>query len=460
LKHVLAAAALMAAGGLVRPASAQVQVRGRAITSVRYIELRPITYDSLQQRFVADERTHAAPLVQDLELSAWGLGLAGLRAYTLLRTRASLGDDAMWPRADDHFDALWAFVELDRPLYRLRLGRQQRASGLGFHAFDGATGTWRPRPTVRVEGYAGRALARGFLEPTGSPAIRALDPLVPDKGSLVFGGSVWAAPSRASSFTALYQVVELDDFSGVVSERASIDAQLGVGRWLLVRGSADRDIASNVWGRARFGVQWHRPRSLGLEAAVFRYRPTFDLTTIWGVFAPHSNSGFEAQVRAWPDRRIGLGAGYLYRRYTPTTAITPFDIGVDDETHQLSLNGSFSAGDFRLDGTYRLSGGYGGWRSAGEAELAWDKGGYWYAGFHGVAFQQYQEFRVAEGTVLGAGASLRASPVRWASLRGSVTRYWHTGTTGQSTPDWSQLRADLGMEITFGASADRAGGTR
>ncbi len=64
-----------------------------------------------------------------------------------MRGRAALGSELVWPRYDDHFDALYAFLELERRYYRVRAGRQQRASGLGFYAFDGLTATARPWAT-------------------------------------------------------------------------------------------------------------------------------------------------------------------------------------------------------------------------------------------------------------------------------------------------------------------------
>ncbi len=453
-------AALLAAAAVALPASAQVQVRGRATTTVRYIQLRPVVYDSVADAFHGAERTYAAPVTQDLELSAWGLGVQGLRGYTLLRARTHLGDEIVWPRSDDHFDALWAYLELDRSLYRVRLGRLQRASGLGFYAFDGGLATLRPLRAVRVEAYGGRALARGFLEPVNSDAIRALDPFRPAEPGRIFGASVWAAPTAGSTVSALYQKVWLTDDGGTVSERAALDAQAGIARWLTLRGSGDVDIAVSEWGKARLGAVVRLPNGASVDAGWFRYRPTFDLTTIWGVFAPQSHTGVEANVRFSPLRQLRIGAGYLQRRYQPTTATSPFDIAVEDRTHQVQVDATYAEGDYRFTGAYRLSSGYGGWRSGGEGELAYDQGGLWHAGVSMTAFQSYEEFRVSQGTVFGIGANATAALARWLSVRASATRYFHTGTTYQSSPDWSQLRADLGVEITFGASADRAGSGR
>jgi hypothetical protein len=456
--HRTLAAVLIGCALAAAPASAQVQVRGRAMTTVRYIQLRPLVFDSAADAFHGGERTHAAPVTQDLELSAWGFGVRGLRAYTLVRGRTYLGDAIIWPRSDDHFDALWGYLELNRDAYRVRLGRLQRASGLGFYAFDGGLATWRPMRTVRIEGYGGRALARGFLEPLNSDAIRSLDPHVPDAGGRIAGASVWAAPMRNSSVSALYQKVWLVNDGGTVSERAALDAQLGIGSRLTLRGSGDVDIAMGDWGKARLGAVLRLPKGASVDATWFRYKPTFDLTTIWGVFAPQSHHGFEGGLRLRPMRQLQVGVGYTYRTYLPSTETSPFDIGMDDQTHQVRVDAAYVEGDYRFTAAYRLSSGYGGWRSGGEGELAWDKGGLWHAGFYMTAFQSYEEFRVAEGTVFGVGGNVRAALRPWLAVRGSATQYFHTQTTYQAAPDWSQLRAEVGLDITFGANADRAGG--
>jgi hypothetical protein len=244
-----------------------------------------------------------------------------------------------------------------------------------------------------------------------------------------------------------------------VSERAALDAQVGIGSRLTLRASGDIDIAmGGDWGKARLGATVRLPKGASLDAAWFRYRPTFDLTTIWGVFAPQAHHGWEGSFRVSPMRQLQLGAGYTYRTYLPYTETSPFDIGMDDQTHQVRVDAAYIEGDYRFTAAYRLSSGYGGWRSGGEGEIAYDKGGLWHAGFYMTAFQSYEEFRVAQGTVFGVGGNVRAALARWLAVRGSATQYFHTQTTYQSAPDWSQLRAELGVDISFGANADRAGG--
>ncbi|MFN8573831.1 MAG: hypothetical protein U0132_17370, partial [Gemmatimonadaceae bacterium] len=85
------------------------------------------------------DRVTASPLLQDLEVSGWGLG-EGISVHAHVRGRETLGSNALpWPRVNDHFDALDAYVNIERPSYRARLGRQWTSGALGVYNFDGAT---------------------------------------------------------------------------------------------------------------------------------------------------------------------------------------------------------------------------------------------------------------------------------------------------------------------------------
>ena len=448
---VLALALLVAAPRAAHPQA----FRFRSTTTTRYIQLRPLVLDTTLNAFVSGERQYAAPITEDLEISAWGFGVEGLRAYGLLRFRGSLGSQLVWPRYDDHFDAMWGYLELERTTYRVRVGRQQRASSLGFYAFDGALGTWRPQPNVRVEVYGGRGLARGFLDGYANTAISSIDPVIPDRGTLLAGASVWAAPSRGSSVSAIYQREITSDRSGLVSERAALDAQVPAGRHLRFSAYADADLAAGDWGKARLSGTLRLPAGR-LELAAFRYRPVFPLNTIWGVFAPQAYSGASATADYSPMRQLTLSGSYTYRSYTAATETTPFAFGMKDHTHVVTLGAQWVEGNYVFRGDYSYQTGYGGGQSGGGADLAYDRGGTWQLGLRGVGFQEAEEFRVASGTVVGIGADARARFAACCSVRGDLTRYWQTDTKGGSAPDWSQLRGTLTVDITFGASADRA----
>ena len=462
VRHGLAAAAWCAATLGAPPLAAQ-SIRLHGTTTTQYVQLRPIQYDSTANAdtgaYVTLPVAYAAPFTQDLELSAWGLGVSGLRAYALVRGRAALGSDLVWPQSDTHFEALYAYLELERPRYLLRLGRQQRSSGLGFYGFDGLTAAWRPLAALRFESYGGRGLARASMESFNSSAIEALDPLRPDLGTILLGASVWAAPSPRSTFSATYQREVLSDRSGLVSERAAFDGRVGVGSHLILSGSADADIARQQWGKAQLSAMYLLGwGSVQIEA--FQYRPTLDLSSIWGVFMPESHVGYSATANVSASRALTLTGGFTYRHWQPLSSGSPFDEGIPSDGKELTLGGRARLGTMTLDGSYHLELGFGGDQSAGDLSAAYAPTGGWSAGLETTAFQQTDMFRVASGTVFGLGGNVRTPLGDRLGVSASLMRYLHRRLTGSTGIDWNQTRASITFDWTMGADADHTGGYR
>ncbi len=436
------------------PLAAQ-RARLHSTTTARYVELMPLRLDSSGD-FTSGPLRSAAPLTQDLEVSAWGFGIPGLRGYGLVRLRDALGSELVWPRSNDHVDITDLFVELERDRWRGRLGRQQRVSGLGVYTFDGASALWRARPELRVEGFLGRGLARGFLEPLGSDAIRSLDPLRTGEATLFFGLSASGTPLPGWTAAATWQKELLADRSGIVSERVAFDASGAIGARWRVRGSLDGDLAAEAVGRARLSVAWRGARG-GVEGEVFRYRPVFDLTTIWGVFSPegHEGAAIRADARLAPG--VVLDGGVTVRHYRPTTETTPFLTGVGNTSTVLELGARWTRQALSADATWRLRKGYGGSTSEGDAGVAWSPpDDRWDAGLRGSVFGQVEQFRVAEGTVAGLAAHGRLRLLPRLGVRGELAKYWHHPTNGDVAVNWSQLRAMIAVDWVFGADADRA----
>jgi hypothetical protein len=462
--HLLSTCALLLGLAVPAPALRAQSVRLHGTTTTQYVQLRPIRYDSAADSgtgaFRALPVSYAAPFTQDLELSAWGLGVTGLRAYALLRGRAALGSALIWPRSDTHFDALYAYLELERPRYILRGGRQQRASGLGWYAFDGLTAAWRPWTAVRIEGYGGRGLARASLESYNSSAIRSLDPLRPDQGTILLGASVWAAPTARSTVSAIYQRELLADRSGLVSERAGFDARVGLGSSLVLAGSADADVARQQWGKARISATVLFARGASIEVEAFQYRPTLDLSTIWGAFMPESHYGYATTATVAATRDLSLSGAFTYRRWQPLSSGSPFLVNVGDNQKELSAGAHLRHGTYTLDGAYHLQLGFGGDQSGGDLRAAYGPEGGWRAGIQATAFQQTDMFRVAGGTVYGLGADVRTPLGRRLGLSAEIMRYVHRSLTGSTGIDWNQTRASVTFDWTMGADADRVGSYR
>src|SRR5690606_16518664 len=245
-----AAVVTLGALAVFAPALHAQGVRGSAQTMVRYYEIRPLVDDTIPfadveargdgtfffegrqvvcattafcVRYLSGEKQGAAMLTQDVGMTAWGLGMEGLSATVQLRARADLGgDEFTWPRADDNFDAILAYAELLRGDFRVRAGRLQNTSGLGFSSYDGAHVLYTPLPQLSVQAFGGRSLARGLYEPRHE-ALEGIEQFFPDRNAAIVGGAIEGRPWRHTSVEARYQREIWWNRAALVSERASLD---------------------------------------------------------------------------------------------------------------------------------------------------------------------------------------------------------------------------------------------
>jgi hypothetical protein len=477
----LAACMAAAAGaGLGAASSAQAQaVRITGTTTVRYIELRPLFRDSLpadetagtgllrqtpdgrivrcipEEAFCRDtrpgERLAAIPVIHDVEASLWGVG-RGVRLFTQLRGRGAWGGGReLWPQADDAFEVLAAYAELERDRVRLRAGRQWKVSGLGFYNFDGVTVALRPASAAWLEVYVGRSLIRGLNEPRAGGALESIEAFAPSAAGLLVGVQARYRPTSRLAVSTLYQVDFRNDSGGLYSELAAADAVLRMGSASL-EGSMEIDVAAGALNEARLRARAPPLGRVALHAELRRYRPYFELWTIWGAFSP---VGFD-EVRAgatWavPAGRLIVRAEVNWRSYGETDAD-----GL--ERHRtggrgLAAHATWSPADaWRLDASYRVASGFGAARRDGHAGVAREFGDVGSLAVQGLAFQRLYEFRLDEGTVVGLGVegTLRLSDR--ARLFAGVAGYRHADASAAPDQgiDWTQRRGNVRLQWVLG----------
>lgn len=462
------------------PARADAQdFRVTGTSSVRYIELRPMLRDSVPVedatgdgllRQTADGRivrcigddpvcrylragdpVSTLPFVQDLDVSVWGFA-PGLRVLTQMRVRSGWGGDrALWPRGDDAFDLLAAFAELDRERVRVRAGRQWRVSGLGFYNFDGLAVLARPGRGFSVEGYVGRSLVRGLNESRTGGALESVEALAPDDPGVVLGLQTQYRRADRFSVGVLYHMDVRVDREAVHSELAAFDAMLRSAPGTL-DGTLELDVAGGQVNEAALRFRSEPIGPVAVHGQLRRYRPYFELWTIWGAFSP---VGFdEAQLGitwAMPDPRIVVRGDVGMRRYG--------DYGTDEGTGTLRDDG-WSAGAsaffnasrrWRFDAAYRLDVGFGAARNAGHAGVARQLGDAASIGLRASAFQQIYEFRLDEGTVVSLGAESTLRLMDRARLNAALAAYRHLAAGPAAASNWNQVRGSLGVQWTIGS---------
>lgn len=467
------------------PSAAHAQgVLGTATSTGRYIELRPIVRDTVPlsevtfdasgnatwngipvvcpaglaecELFRSADIAHALAFTQDVSFTAWGLGLRGLSATVQLRFRADAGGNFVWPRTDDAFDAMLAYAELDRGIARIRLGRQRTLGGLGFSGYDGLSLRVDPLPRVSLEGYGGRSLARGLAEPRNE-VLRGIENFVPLSDAYLIGGAATFEPWDGGSISARYQREILSNRAALLTERASVDLRTEFSGGVSVTASADYDFAfdrigkSNATVRIPFGAR----RTLWLEATARRYIPYFELWTIWGFFNP---VGFdEAEMRAtWrPAPALTLRGFAAWRRYGETDTEVVFS-ALEDRATRFGGGAHWEpVSAVSLDGNYTLERGFGATLSSGDLAVRWQALGKLAITLDGSAFQQIEEFRVGDGTVLGGGAGFDLTLRGRTSLAAGYNLYRQTFEGRPGIANWNQSRGWAALRLGFGSDPGR-----
>ena len=447
--------------------------RGWLSSSVHMVEVRPVGVDSLARAEVVTdaegrdlfdgyrvtcrddictgllplpkERTFA--VTQDASVTYWGLGVQGLSATGLVRARTGFGGEAAWPRHDDRFDAMLAYAQLVRGSFRLRAGRQEIRSGLGFAGFDGVSGSY-DRDRLRAGIYGGRSLARGLREPS-NVAARALDDFFVDQGVYLIGGAA-TVRKFGVSMTGRYHREILADRSGLESERASLDLSTTLPR-MRVRGSIDYDFAFQRTGKGEITVS--APFADGtwlVELGGRRYVPYFQLSTIWGFFEPVSYSEARARLAWSGSPTVGVWVAGGARAYGDTeTGI--FLSPLEDTGWRADGGVRWEPVDrWSVDARYELEWGSGAFLNSADVSTRYrplDRLG---LGVTFATFQQIEEYRLGQGRAFGFGGTVDYAIGERIDAFGGFSMTRHRDGGNIHTSPWNQTRAWTSLRWAVG----------
>jgi len=476
-RTAVALALSLALAGVVPGGSLDGQeMRGTLSHTGFYAELRPLTLDSvgssevtplssstwsyeglpidcrgeLCTRYRAGSVESTVSGTLDGSFTAWGWGVRGLSTTVSFRLRGRAGGDMLWPRTDDRLDLFLGYAQYAAGRWRARLGRQRILAGLGRTAFDGASLVWVPRPGWRVEGYGGRSLARALAEPRYE-ALEGLEDFLPDQDVWLMGGRLQARPLDGLDLGLRYQREIFSDRSGLVSERASLDVRSYPWGRVRVDGSVDWDLGRQRVGKAELaarvpldGARWT------LEASASRYLPYFELWTVWGFFSPVPWNGVELRVDWAGEGETRAWVATAYRRYGETATqevLSP----LEDTGRRAVVGGSWAPTEaLVLRGEYRVEWSAGAFYNGGDAGVRLRVSPEVTVSAHATAFQQIQEFRVGDGTVLGGGLSVNTDLPYSLRLSAGVSAMRSPERGSALRPDWTQLRGFWSLSVPLG----------
>ena len=397
------------------------------------------------------------PLVTTADLTAWGFGLRGLSVHATARVGLDLGNVDAWPGTDPALQLVAGYVEYAAERVTARAGRQLTFSGLGVTGFDGAAVTLRDaRRGLEATGYAGWGLARGIALPVTSPALNPLDDFQPRQRQLVAGfGAGWTAAvadlrvdyQREVDLRSDYFVSERVGLSGAVRPRAE---------WS-VTGCAAYDLAAGWWGSADLSLTYAH-RAVSASVGVRRYRPHFELWTIWGAFSPVPYHATQAQVavRAMPQVQL-RARGERYRFENSETATPLVDVVGSGWRGEVGLT-AWPAPGWILDAGYEREYGPGAASAGASGSVAYSPTSTWRVLVHGATLDRPLEFRYAESVLRVYGLQAEVEPRQRLRVGLDATRYVEERRRPDAAAfDWSQWRVALRISVIIGRG-DELGG--
>jgi hypothetical protein len=394
-------------------------------------------------------RATAMPVMQDLQGVAWGFG-EGISLHAHVRARESIGNNnLLWPRADDRFDALEAYLQVDRPSMRARVGRQWATNSLGVHNFDGGSllvrgGSWT------AEGFGGYSLVAGLNEPYDGGTLGGLGDLPPDDRAYLVGAKATRRFASGLAVGGLYQRVIRADRGALYSERLALDASARL-FGATVDATYAHDLMTGTFNEARLRATRDLPRRLTASVDVRRHRPFFEWWTIWGAFSPVAFDEVTTTL-GWRDAtsRLSLDASGGWRQYDETSAGLE-SMALRTDGWRAGLGAEWSATErWFAYADYNIDIGFGASRSDASGGFRWMPGSRYALGGFVSALQNIYEFRVGRGRVYGVGIDGSARMTSESRVVFDAALYAHRPGNGAPITDWSQRRVSIRLEWALG----------
>lgn len=395
------------------------------------------------------------PLVSRADLLLWGLGVPGLTVRVQARHATDLARDDVWPGTRPALQLVEGFAEYRRGMLVARAGRQLLTGRLGVYGFDGARVAFDfTGQGLDAAVYGGWGLARGTALPVTSPALNPLDDFQPRNRQLVAGAELgWR--TRLGDVRGEYRR-EVDPATDYfVSERVALSLSAQPKARLHLLAAGDWDLAMGQLGSAEARATY--TTALGsASVGARRYRPYFDLWTIWGAFSPVPYTAWSGVVTARPLPVLSVSLRGETYRYDDTGADAPL-VATERSGWRWNLDATWTpnprwtveAGTHRELGPGAASRGVDGrvsWRP--DTRVAFGLEGGW--------LERPLEFRFSEADVRWIGAEIEARPSAPWNLSLRVARF----DEARDRPDpaafnWDQFRVTARVSLLLRSNADR-----
>jgi hypothetical protein len=222
-------------------------------------------------------------------------------------------------------------------------------------------------------------------------------------------------------------------------------------------GGADYDIAAGWWGSAEASLTYAQPK-VQASVGARRYRPHFDLWTIWGAFSPVPYHAVQASVAVTAIRRLELRGRWERYEFEEAEAATPlFDAKRDG--WRWELGGTYHpVTGWAVDASYREEYGPGAGVAAVAGTITYEPSRRLTVVLLGSQATRPLEFRFNEAEVRVLGVDAQLEPSQRVRLGASLDRYREVHRRPDAGAfDWNQWRMSARVVLLFGSSADLRG---
>jgi hypothetical protein len=401
---------------------------------------------------------HGAPVVTTADLSMWGFGVPGLSVRATARAAVDFSGADAWPGTDPAVQLLTGYAEYSRERITIRLGRELDYRRLGAIGFDGGSLTLRDGHGLEASVYGGWGLARGAALPVTSPAVNPISDFQSSRRQLLVGAEAgWSGRLGDVRGEYLREVDPRTDY--FVSERVALAGVLrppSFAGWS-VTGGADYDLAAGWWGSAE-ATLGYATRDVTGSLGVRRYRPHFDLWTIWGAFSPVPYRAVQAQMTVKASRQFQVHASGERYRFDDADVATPL-VQVEQSGWRGELDATaWPAPEWTLEAGYTREFGPGAASVGSSASVTYAPPGRYSLTLHGARLDRPLELRFSESVLdlYGVEGRLEARPGVRLEL-GALRYVEDRQRPDPAAIDWNQWRVTVRAVFAFGNSGDGLG---
>jgi hypothetical protein len=398
------------------------------------------------------DRQNAVPLTAEADVSVWGLGMSGLSLHG--NVRAALNADELdWAGSRPAVQFWEGYVRYENRFLEARVGRQNLFSRLGVAGFDGGQLTVRSRSAgLYGGGYFGFGLARNASVLITSDVVNPLGEFRPPERHLIFGALAgWAG--GAIDLRADWQR-EVDRAADKqIADRLAVSGSIRPLRDVSVTGGAEYDLAQGWFGSADLSLRYSG-RRMTASGGYRRYRPHFDLWSIWSAFSPVAYNAAIGSISVVPVESIRLRGRAEYFAFEAAEAATPL---ADSETDGYRWSAGATVTRLRnwtFDLGYNFDHGIGARGDGWDATVGWTPNRQLVVRAFGATLDRPLEFRFDDARVrwAGLGAEWRARDPFTVGLEGTYI-YEERQRPDAAAFDWSQARIAARVTYLFGSAA-------